>query len=140
MSASLQYNITYQDVGAIFDQVFILDNNKVQFVRESSESKYTMEVDLTDVFTQVLEEYDFDYIAELRSDMEMYENAGDTEKFERDKQILTTEYGRERLENYDEFKGNYEDYAKYFGQKMLDAMDEFAQELTDATVFVETWL
>ena len=122
MSANIQYNITYSDVGAIFNTIVISDRREIDFILETAESKFTMTVDLSDLLDNVLSELDFDDIAGARVDE------------------LQPEYSTEQIANYDEFNGDYSAYATYIGEKVLSDMSEYAIELEDLPVRVETWI
>ena len=127
MSANIQYNIKYSDVGPIFSKVVPADKREVEFILETKESKYTMVVDLADILDNVLSEYDFDDIATARLDLE----TGDIDQ---------VTWSDEALSNYDEFNGDYSAYAHYIGEKILSDMNEYSLELEDARVHVETWI
>jgi hypothetical protein len=140
MSAELQYSVRYEVIGPIFDKATPSDRREIEFSRETGESKYTMTVDLSDILDNVLAEYEFDEIASLRSDIEMYNSAKDTEKALAAESDLAELYTAEQLANYDEFDGEYGRYAQYLGDKVLTDMSEYASELSDTSVFVESWL
>ena len=140
MSANIQYQIAYEHIGPIFEKAIPADNRTVQFIKESRESKYSMVVDLADLLDHVLDEDEFDHIAELKSDMKMYEKAKDEDKLENTRDELKTTYNRIQLEHYDEFKGHYGKYSQSLADKVLADMADFSSELSDTSVFVETWL
>ena len=140
MSANLQYSVKYEVIGSIFNKATPADRREMEFSLETGESKYTMTVDLSDILDKVLSEYEFDEIASLRSDIDMYNSAKDTEKAVAAEAELAELYEAEQLKNYDEFDGEYGRYAQYLGDKILTDMDEYASELSDTFVFVETWL
>lgn len=140
MGADLQYSVRYSSIGPIFDKVVLSDKREVEFIRETSENKYTMRVDLSDIFDHVMAEYDFDEIMSTRSDIKMYEADEDVERVEELRKQLLDEFSPEQLENYDEFNGDYRLYAEYLGKKILDNMDEYSSDLEDTLVLVEAWL
>lgn len=122
MGANIQYVIKYSDVGPIFETMRISDRREMDFIRETSESRYIMTVDLADILDNVLSELDFDDIAAARADGE------------------EPMYSAEQLSNFDEFEGDYTKYAEYLGNKILSEMSSFTRELADTPVRVETWV
>lgn len=139
MSANLQYHVKYPAIGANFTKAVPADRREMDFILETGESRYTMKVDLSDLLDHVLSEYEFDDIASVRNDIENITDDS-TETAEELRQQLINEYGAEGLANYDEFNGDYSAYAQYLGNKILTDMNDYADDLEDVSVFVETWL
>ncbi len=123
MGANIQYRIKYSDVGPIFDKMQISDRREINFIKETKESRFTLTVDMDEILDNVLSELDFEDIAQLRADKEPLSS-----------------YNGEQISNYDEFKGSYSAYANYIGEKVLTDMAEYANDLADMPVFVETWV
>ena len=141
MGANLSYTIEYSKIGPIFDQVEILDNTKIKLTKNTKESRYTLEFDVSLVL-DVFDEGAWEDIGEF------IKNVNSSQEPERKKFIdeMMDFYGVEfeepedLIELYENYKGNYSDYTTDLIDEVVKNLDNYSSELEDEVVFVESWI
>lgn len=141
MGANLSYTIEYSKIGPIFDQVEILDNTKIKLTKDTKESRYTLEFDVSLVL-DVFDEGAWEDIGEF------IKNINSSEESERKKFIdeMMDFYGvkfeepEDLIELYENYKGNYSDYTTDLIDEVVKNLDDYSSELEDEVVFVESWI
>jgi len=140
MGANLQYQVPLKLIGNIFEEIKWDSGLNVNFIKESTESTYTLKVDLSDILDELLRKADFEIIEYTRSKLERAELHEDSDMIKELKLSLEEDYDREAIADYDEFEGDYRDYIEAVAKKVLEDFDSYLTELEDKLVFIETWL
>lgn len=140
MGANLQYQVPLKIIGNIFDKVERDSGPNIRFIRETSESKYTLTVNLYHKLDGLLTQADFESIEYYREKIERAERNDDEEMVKEMKQVLSEDYTAEQIADYDEFGGDYDEYITTAAEKVLAEFEDFVDDWEDEQVFIETWL
>ena len=140
MGANLQYQVPLKIIGNIFDKVERDSGPNVRFIRETSESKYTLTINLYNELDGLLSQADFEMIEYMRTKLERAELHDDTEMVKELKQSLAEDYTEDKIADYDEFGGDYDKYIITAAKKVLEEFEDFVDDWEDEQVFIETWL
>jgi len=140
MGANLQYQVPLKLIGHIFDKVEYDSGSEVKFIRETSESKYTLLINLYNEVDGLLSKADFEMIEYYRSKLERAELHDDAEMVAELKQTLAEDYDAEKIKDYDQYEGDYSDYLLAAGKQILEEFEDFVEDWEDKEVFIETWL
>ena len=141
MGANLIYTIEYSKIGPIFDQVEILDNTKIKLTKDTKESRYTMEFDVSEIL-DIFDEGAWEDIGEFIKNINSSQG--------QEKKELITEmmnyYGikfedpEDLIKLYKNYKGNYSDYAADLIEEAVKNLEKYSLELEDVPVLVQSWI
>lgn len=140
MGANLQYQVPLKSIGHIFDQVERDSGPNIRFIRETSESKYTLTINLYHKLDGLMTQADFESIEYYRNKIERADRNDDAEMVNEMKQVLSEDYTAEQIADYDEFGGDYDEYILTAAKKVLEEFEDFVDDWEDEQVFIETWL
>lgn len=140
VGANLQYQVPLKIIGNIFDKVERDSGPNIRFIRETSESKYTLTVNLYHKLDGLLTQADFESIEYYREKIERADRNDDEEMVKEMKQVLSEDYTAEQIADYDEFGGDYDEYITTAAEKVLAEFEDFVDDWEDEQVFIETWL
>jgi hypothetical protein len=141
MGANLSYTVEYSKIGPIFDQVEILNDTKIKLTKDTQESRYTMEFDISDV----LDIFDGGAWEDIGEYIEKINSSNGSER----KQLIAemmNDYGtkfeepEDLIELYKSYKGNYDDYVSDLANKALNNLEKYRLWLEDNLVLVESWV
>jgi hypothetical protein len=141
MGANLIYTVEYSKIGPIFDEVEILNNTKIKLTKNTKESRYTMEFDVSlilDIFDEGAWEDIGEFIKKINSSQGQERKKFINEMM--DFYGVKFEEPEDLIELYESYKSNYSDYATDLIDEVVKNLDSYSSELEDEVVFVESWI
>jgi hypothetical protein len=141
MGANLIYTVKYSTIGPIFNEVEIIKTTRAKLIRNTQESRYTMEFDVDDIL-DIFDEGAWDDIGDF---IEKINSSDGLEKKELISEMMNY-YGvkfddpEDLIELYQSYKGNYSDYAGDLIDKVVKNLEDYSSELEDVPVLVESWI
>jgi hypothetical protein len=141
MGANLIYTVKYSTIGPIFNEVEIIKTTRAKLIRNTQESRYTMEFDVDDIL-DIFDEGAWDDIGDF---IEKINSSDGLEKKELIIEMMNY-YGikfdepEDLIGLYQSYKGNYSDYVGELIDKVANNLENYSSELEDVPVLVESWI
>lgn len=141
MSADLQYRIKFSDLPSnFFDRLTWVKDQTIKLIKETVESRFSANIDLTDYLTRVLTEADFESIEYYRSRIERLESQDELELAAELRAEFAEAYDDIAIESYDKARGIYSEYIELLGLALFENLDDYKEQMQDEEVLVETWI